>query len=281
MCNREGSAAQVVDISAKVNSVLSRDDLWLVTAADSSYFINYAPALIESCLRYNTKLCLTVINPDERCKLLVDYLSRSEWLERGLCFFTLNEDVARPTPAYYATSRFRIAYSLLQSQLITRALVIDVDSYLQRPVPQAVFERYEMGLWLREEEIEPGMQCLAGCSMFTTASLPVLARVLSNVSKWGYSRHFTDQLAIYEAYKWWADDPSYWQWYNNGEKPISKFIDFAKWGPLIDWQFTDRGIIWSGKGRRKFENLRYISGQNDLTAEFVCGLQRWIGSAQD
>lgn len=245
------SAKKIVDISSKVDTVDHRSGLWLVTAADSEYFCQYAPALIESCIQNGTKLWMVVANPSDKCKNLLNYVQLAEFRKLDINVATTMVPYT-PEPAWYATLRFDFARELLQWRCVDRCLIIDVDSYLRRPIPQ--FAEFNLGLWLRENEKEPGMQLLAGCSLFSQSTLPMLETMMAEVGRLGYYQHFVDQLALYKAYQQWRGD---------------KFINFAKWGPLIDWDFTEQGYIWTGKGPRKHENLLYITEQNKLTSDFI------------
>lgn len=235
----------------------------LVTAADPHYFFSYAPALVASCLQHQVPLHIEVVEPTASCLDLVEKMIPLK--ERGITFSLKvppNGTYAR-LGTYCACRRFAVAAS--QLKVHDRVLVIDIDSFVRRPIPD--FDAYDLGLWLRPKEPEPGMQCLAGCSMFTKSTSGLAEIIFRNCEREGFSTYFIDQSSIWSVFKQSA--------YAYVPEVASYFIDFSKWsdvgpyGTLIDWDFRDTSFIWTGKGLRKFTNSLYITEQNRLTAEFM------------
>lgn len=232
----------------------------LVTAADPHYLFSYGPALIASCLEHGVSLHIEVVEPTDTC---LSFIAKLEPLIRHGITFSVNT----PAPGEYARlgtycacRRFAVAADLLERGMVDRVLVIDIDSYVRCPIPDA-FSIYDLGLWLRPNEPEPGMQCLAGCSMFTPASAAMARDIYRTCEASGFSLYFADQWSIWKVFQEspWARVP----------EMAGHFIDFAKWsGPLIDWDFRDGSYIWTGKGLRKKENMTYVAEQNRLTATF-------------
>lgn len=239
--------------------------MMLVTAADPHYLFSYAPALIASCLRYRVPLRIEVIEPTKTCVEFVEKLKPLEKHGISLHLHIPTENRYERLATYCACRRFAAASWLLNSDTIDRVLVIDVDSFVRRPIPE--FYAYDLGLWLRTQEREPGMQCLAGCSMFTRNSVGIAEMIYRNCERNRFSSYFADQQAIWSVFQLSA--------YSKVPETALYFIDFAKWSDpspdatLIDWDFRAQSYIWTGKGPRKFTNTGYITEQNRLTAIFM------------
>lgn len=215
-------------------------------ACDANYFMKFAPAFVESVVKnthYNVHI--HVINPDQKVFALASYLTT-----RGKVTYTFQDtDVSpfgdEPKRALYASLRFFVAPFILSQ--VERLLILDIDclvmedfEFPKKPVGYFPREPLEGTVGWEQE----GTKCAAGCVYFHKDALNVVNAICETLEGMPL-RWFNDQIALNHVM---SQVP---------EEHIHKFD-----GNFMDWEFKDGTTIWTGKGPRKYENVRYVEMQN-------------------
>ena len=215
-------------------------------ACDAKYFMKFAPAFVES-ISQNTNHAthIHVTNPTDEVFALASYLTT-----RGKVTYTfddadLSQYTAEQTRALYASMRFLVAPFLLQHA--KQLMILDIDCMVMENFE---FPTKPVGYFPREPlpgtvgwEAE-GTKCAAGCVYFHSDAQNVCNAVAETLGglelKW-----FNDQIALNHVM---SQVP---------EEHVHKFD-----GNFMDWEFKDGTTIWTGKGPRKYDNVRYVEMQN-------------------
>lgn len=227
----------------------------IFASCDNKYFSAHAPALISSSVDNGLNVHVHVINPHDsweaEAELISDKANRiNPDVKFTYSYNNINLSFLPTTDAvrsYYACSRFAYLKEIF-NEGTDSILVVDVDCMVKDHID---FNKIggDIGLFLRqpfpglEEEstIAAGVVYLdgAGGEIFTNR----ISELFNNLGIEQY-RWFVDQKILYQVYKEFADNI---QITNLNETP-----DF------MDWEFTDTSKIWTGKGDRKYKDIRYL-----------------------
>lgn len=232
-------------------------DLWagaplvILVACDCGY-LDDAVALLRSLNAASPQahIVLHVVNPAP------DTLPHLESISDELPSISLHlsaEKVRLPNPrlkrAYYASARFvRLAELLPVST--SPFLVLDADSLFVAPIDLDFTDKEEADVCLRrrdqEGEVAPHLQVAAGAvwarpvepalEYFRAVAADLLEEFTSATATW-----FIDQIILARHMK-----------AATGGVVVRNIKS-----KYVDWTFRDDSIVWTGKGDRKFYELRY------------------------
>jgi len=233
----------------------------LFAACDIEYFLQHGLAFTKSASQHTMKSHI-VISPNFTQDYNSQVLRLNSFLNKEFYpSFTDEEkkyiiepkfmdyvyDVKYDTPkTYFSALRFLECGKIITQNLVP-LLILDIDSVVNSEI--LIDDDITLGLYLREKNITgsnayeiEGMKVAAGAVYLTPDAEEfineVRAYLFTNKLIW-----FCDQHALYNAYK--------------VTKGKYKFIDFADKN-VIDWDFNENSLIWTGKGQRKYNNKTYL-----------------------
>jgi len=241
----------------------------LYAACDFSYFCDHGYALAKSAADNNMKIVIEmfptldgdyvsmfdrffanwVTKRDEAIFEHVDLRGADEKLFTDLLTTLTIED----RRAFYACYRFLAAPRWLHDD--DNILIIDADSIIRNPVELP--DGFDLGLYLREGnvvgantwEVE-GMKVAAGAVFLTRRASAFAVDVANHI--------------IYNPVKWFADQAALWAAYGKYKDTLNVVrLDEL---PVVDWDFIDGTMIWTGKGRRKFDDPKYVAAKATIDA---------------
>ena len=231
---------------------------YLYVACDHKYYVEHGRHFIASSLDAGQNVHVHVIDPQAAlpdlqhggCKVRYSW----EFSEQ-----TRLKDCPQIKPVtYYACSRFLILPWLLRQFPEDRFLALDVDSLVLRPVE---FPSAPVGLFTRPQNPDH-MKIAAGAVYVENSDVGrafadrVRGLILAFSRKHG--DWFLDQLALLRASMDLA--PGQLHRFDNR---------------LLDWEFTEGSMVWTGKGPRKHHAAAYRSKRE----EFDSRVQALFGSA--
>jgi tetratricopeptide (TPR) repeat protein len=230
------------------------NDVVVFLAVDNTYFWQHALVLLGSLGRHSPgiKCHVHVINPDLQVPRAVEIIARM-LPQIGLSYSYEQADFEGCSIAhirtYYASIRFvRLAEIFARSQATYFCLDADCivrDDLAARVSPLQVAD---VGIRMRYDE-KPHLTVAAGALMLrpTAAAAKFIERVGTLIGRTLEAREavwFLDQVVLSHVLRELGDR----------EVGVSQ-LDMA----YIDWFFHDHSVIWTGKGKRKTEDTRYIA----------------------
>ena len=221
------------------------------SACDAKYFKKFAPAFVSSIgENSSTNIHIHVMNPDDEVFALACYLNSR--VSQHVTYTFEDADLSQYNDeqkrALYASLRFLVAPFLLSHA--DQLLILDIDCMVMKNFD---FPPYPIGYFPREPlpgtvgwEAE-GTKCAAGCVFFDRSALNIceaISKTLDGLElKW-----FNDQIALNHVMTQVPEDF------------VHKFDS-----EFMDWEFKEGTAIWTGKGPRKYNNVRYVEMQNKYT----------------
>jgi hypothetical protein len=238
---------------SKVHGQNTQQKFHIYAAADSGYFDQFAPALINSVLANTDQgLHLHLFNPRDdqikqcqqpRISATWEYIDRDKFSRACQVWRSITEDQKRRTETamtkgndtdlcerlmrtYFACARF----VRLHEQFHVPVFAIDIDAIVRKPIP-VLGNNVDFHL---HRIFGKKARCLAGgmylnqqAENFLTAyALALRTQIEQDYLYWGLDQDVLDHIV-----------PQY----SHGQLPAE----------LIDWNMTDTGIIWTAKGTRK------------------------------
>lgn len=231
---------------------VTRDDVVIFFAADSSFFWQHGLVLIGSVGRRSpgAKCHVHVINPDTGVERAVEII-RSTLPDLNLSYSYEHVDFDGCSDlhirTYYASVRFvRLAEIFTQSPAFY--LCVDADSIVRHDVSRLQPGQgiADVAMYMRYHD-QPHMAVLASASILrpTAAAAKFIDRVGTLIGRTLEAREavwFLDQIVLGHVVRELGE----------GQVNIS-LLDRT----YLDWFFHDDSLIWTGKGKRKSDDSRY------------------------
>jgi len=219
----------------------------VMASCDEKYFQEHGYSFVKSCKNNGEKPWINIVCPlDEWNRIRKTYKSDDLILSRAV---QITGDRIE-----YACSRFHIASEILNTA--DAMLIVDIDSFLRKPIQWQDFDDCDYSLFLRPPlpgtvgwEME-GTRCAAGAVYLSQKAKPFIDLVSKTMHSYG-SKWFVDQVSLWEVH-------NHFQINNLGLRHIQMPNKY------IDWEFHDDSIIWTGKGTRK-NSVPYLKGRADAT----------------
>ena len=220
---------------------------YIFASCDEKYFVEHGVQFINSAINQGVIPWVDIINPDNNLVLVSGKAVKPLNLLRMLhdddkykITFTKSDITDR---AFYANNRFLKAPDILQ--MANEILITDIDCFLRKPIEWEYFKDCDYSLYLRDPlpgtvgwEKE-GTRVGAGAVYLRNTALTFISLVKKQIEHYGlYGLWFADQVSLWEIYNHFKV---------NEVKLRFKEMPFK----YIDWEFTEEGIIWTGKGARK------------------------------
>jgi hypothetical protein len=224
----------------------------ILAAADHEYFKAYGYAFVKSsCYNGNKTHIHLLTKPKSHAEEKELFGNLRSLKERFKNLFTFTLDMyGYKGREEFASARFHVAPIFMDMasrfEQPLNLMILDIDSVVRRYIQ---FPKAAVGLFFREpfganEWERRGTRVAAGAVFYDHTSTLFAKKVSDRIydidKKW-----FADQVALAET----ADE----------FKLASAIYDFSKDNHFLDWEFHDDGIIWTGKGDRKFNNKRYLA----------------------
>ena len=212
-------------------------------SCDSLYFHDHVPALVSSAATAGNDVHIHVVNPVDH--VFDDYAKIKPQVAINFTMSYEHTDLELvDARTYYSCNRFLVADQILDH--VNKMIITDVDELIMQ---QVEFPDAKLGLFLRDslpgtvgwEQI--GTKVAAGIVFLTKDSIPFIKGVQQRIKHYGL-RWFVDQVALWEQY------------INDGWDKKEGFIDYG--ANIMDWNFEEGSVIWTGKGDRKYHNTTYV-----------------------
>ena len=213
-------------------------------ACDSKYFVDHASPFINSAHLAGKPCHVHVVNPTQQVFELFEYYKTKVSNPTTLSFNYMDiPDDPDAMKCTYASLRFFILPYLLEK--IEKIMVLDIDCMVMRDFR---FPDKPCGLFVRQpvtyltDWIKEGTKIAAGIVYFDRSYLDKvnkLTEIINSLPKTWYA----DQVAL--------------------NKLLTEHIDFEDVfvfnGNFMDWNFLEGTVIWTGKGKSKYDNPRYVA----------------------
>lgn len=252
----EPAAARGVAIPALRGDLpaAAQDDLVLFVSCDAGYWRLHAATLLASVAQNapDAFVHVHVVNPDEDCRRHLAIFGQVLGARRlSATFETVDlSGVAETYPlVYYSSIRFARLYQIAERRP-TNYLCVDADCLVRAPLAGllrqagsgdvALLRRFGRSL---ETSVAAGglfARPTAGARVFLRDVAAGIFSVLTS----GEAEWFLDQVVISSAVE---------RGCRSGTVAVAQ-LDYA----YIDWCFRKDGIVWTGKGDRKFSNDSYV-----------------------
>lgn len=213
----------------------------IFVCCDQKYFIKYGKSLINSCLMYNNVIhvhimdCedLSLVKQKPNCSITFENVKdRNHSIVDTYSNINFTE-----AQVEYACGRFLYLFDVLQKA--NSVLVIDIDAVIRKPV---IFPDTDYSFFIREGK--PIGKNIAAGAVFMKNNAIEIADFLKTSIQTKKKRWFADQFALNETYQHFIN---------------SKYIFSRISNSLIDYDFNENSMIWTGKGPRKYNNKKYLS----------------------
>lgn len=236
-------------------------DLLLVTACDTRY-LKYAISLIKSVDLFSPgyRFLLHVVNPDESAKEHIFHLSdllQSTSLAVSYEDTDLSSLEEEQKRAYFASARFFLLADLLK-YYENPVFWLDADSLIVNPIDLNFSDKTDAEIVLVRRDKEGNQK-----ENLAVLTASIWAKPTKNVAI--FFQRLADNIereVQNGTIKWYVDQISFYQQMKTMEKEI-KFYNLKK--KYSDWDFNDTSIVWSGKGIRKEDSIRFFLLQGELS----------------
>tara|TARA_B100000902_G_scaffold399258_1_gene469297 strand:- start:5794 stop:6516 length:723 start_codon:yes stop_codon:yes gene_type:complete len=219
-------------------------------ACDSKYFMDHASPFVNSASLAGKPVHIHVVNPTNDCLLEA---KRLENLANTPVTFTGNvmeiPDDPDAMKCTYASLRFFVLPYLLEK--IEKIMVLDIDCMVMRDFE---FPDKPCGLFVRQpvtylsDWIKEGTKIAAGIVYFDRSYIDKTKKLIEIINSLPRT-WYADQVAL--------------------NKLLVEHINhedvFVFGGNFMDWNFLDGTVIWTGKGKSKTDNPRYVSMKKRMT----------------
>jgi len=209
-------------------------------ACDEKYFKEHAPSLVYSCNDVNKDVHIHITEPTQETYNIANILNTDTDVTTTFTYSD-PENMGRGQRTYYACLRFIVLPVILP--YAKKVMTVDVDCMIMKDF---AWPEKAAGFFPREPipgtvgwENE-GTRVAAGAVYMDDRALPLAEAVVERIGR-GPWEWFLDQIALSESFA------------RVNDAELEKFD-----AEFMDWEFKDGTTIWTGKGDRKFNNVRYV-----------------------
>jgi hypothetical protein len=214
----------------------------LVCISDRKY-LKYLRTLLKSLSLTNSEICihLTLINIKSRSRTTASLKK----IFKDIHFSYIDKKFKKShyLKAYCANYRVNAIKKLLEHGY-QKILYVDVDSIFLKNIAYitSLYDNFDLSIHFRNEndkrfKVAAGVILLNGNQKTLEFVSAWSLEIEKNKTEW-----FADQVSFYRCYKMYSNDINF------------KHLDNI----FIDWEFNPKSYIWTGKGKRKFRNLKYL-----------------------
>ena len=237
-------------------------------ACDSKYFMDHAAPFIYSANDIGKNVHIHICNPTDEVWtksiiLNADTDIRVTYTANDLDMSTsgdhqgpVQEEAER---TYYACLRF-----LYLQDIVVRAskvLALDIDCLLMKKfdfptAPIGYFPRESLSGTVGWEQ--QGTKVAAGIFYIEDYAHAVASQICRRIEQ-GPFDWFLDQIALSEVMDF---------------VPKERVEEFNEY--FMDWNFRDGSVIWTGKGDRKFNNIKYVKAKKEFDRYKSATTRCWV-----
>jgi hypothetical protein len=226
----------------------------ILSSCDPIYLRDHAPAFIASCALAKNAVHLHIISPSaDDLAFAYTLRLRAKKISSDFVMTITAEDTnlrdlnPEQRRTYYACNRFLVAEKLMYIASDLDMFITDIDCVLIQHVDQP---KEDVGLFLREPlpgtvgwEAQ-GTRVAAG-AVYYSRKASFFCQDVADIIHSNPLRWFLDQVAINTVYEQNKDDINI----------VFKQFD----SNLMDWEFREGTVIWTGKGSRKYHDKTYLA----------------------
>lgn len=234
---------------------LGDEALLIYSSCDSGYF-KYAQALIRSIDLFSPgfSFLLHIINPTEEVRNAALHLAASLKNTR-LAVSAESIDLADWSPderrTYYACARFPGISRLLKECGTISILCLDADSLIVNPIDSDFTDKTDADIVVDLRNNEGQSQ-----EHVAIAAGAVWLRPTPQVRKFALDlAEEIDGLVQSRGLNWFADQIAFYRKMQAHAKSV-RFYNLKR--KYLDWNFAEDSIVWSAKGKRKDNDLRFL-----------------------
>ena len=224
----------------------------LLACGDEIYFYRFARQLALTMREHSPsiRIHLHLFDPSPLCIADAEVLEARIGRQLSISYETGQRNpYGRPHTVFFAAGRFAVARLLLERNHVP-VMTIDIDGRIRRDLVEAfdALTRHDVGVVWRRSQLRPWRTILA-CAVFFNTTQPArlfaarLAEAL-RLSLMKRPAYHVDQTTIHYLLHYYAFHQL---------KLYSANLGLA-WG---DHRFGEDSLIWSAKGKRKADLLRF------------------------
>jgi hypothetical protein len=253
--SRNATARVARPVSYIVPLQLKREALLVYSSCDSGYF-KYAQALVRSIDLFSPGLSflLHIVNPTDEVRSAAIALAASLKNTR-LAVSVESIDLADWSPderrTYYACARFPGISRLLKECGTTAILCLDADSLVVNPIDSDFTDKTDADIVVDLRNTESQNQ-----EHVAIAAGAIWLRPTPQVRKFALDlAEEIDGLVQNRELNWFADQVVFYRQMQAHAKSV-RFYNLKR--KYLDWNFAEDSIVWSAKGKRKENDLRFL-----------------------
>ena len=236
-------------------------------ACDSKYFMDHAASFIYSANDVGKDVHVHICNPTEEVWtksmiLNADTDIKISYTANDIDMTISGDHQGRVLPeaerTYYACLRF-----LYLQDIVVRAgkvLALDIDCLIMKEFD---FPKTAIGYFARSPLPDTtgweqqGTKIAAGIFYIEDRAQAVAAQIKNRIVQ-GPFAWFLDQVALSEILDFVPENDT--TLFDNN---------------FMDWEFGDSSIIWTGKGKRKYNNLKYVEAKKNFDRYTTATTRCW------
>jgi hypothetical protein len=234
---------------------LKREALLIYSSCDSDYF-KYAQALIRSIDLFSPGFAflLHIVNPTEEVRNAASHLAASLKSTR-LAVSVESIDLADLPPdarrTYYACARFPGISRLLKECGTAAILCLDADSLIVNPIDSDFTDKADadvvVDLRNADGQVQEHVAIAAGAIWLRPT--PHVRKFVMDLAQ------EIDGLVQNRELSWFADQTIFYRQMQAHAKSV-RFYNLKR--KYLDWNFAEDSIVWSAKGKRKENDIRFL-----------------------
>lgn len=236
----------------------------IFTSCDKNYFLKYSCEFLAS-ININspgTKVVMHIINPDETVEeAFEDYRESFKAIEICLIreYVDLSDKTTQEKMAYYVNERFVALHDYVNNSKID-TYFSDIDAFIMKSlvIMRTEHKNCDVAIYLRPNHEDEFRKVLGGSIYFkyTEPSIKILNEIATEIVNRRTNNEniwMGDQDIIYRA--------------------ILRNLDSAKINHIdrkyVDWTFKNESVVWSAKGDRKTEAVKFTKYASSLL-DYYC-----------
>jgi len=219
-------------------------------ACDSKYFMDHASSFCNSAYKAGMPCHIHIVNPTEEVHEHCDIFKQKIFTPLTFTFNHMDViDDHDQMRCFYACLRFLMLPHLLEK--IEKVMVLDIDSLVMKGFR---FPDKPCGLFVREpvtylsDWIKEGTKIFAGVVYFDRSYLDKSKQLIEIINSLP-QEWYVDQVAL--------------------NKLLTEHLNiedvFVFNNYFADWNFVEGTAIWTGKGKSKTDNPKYVSMKQKMS----------------
>ena len=217
-------------------------DPCIFAAADNKYFLENGPAFVYSIDDINKPIHIHIINPSTEAKKLSETLTATTKNKLTISYHSSGvPTIQEAKSTLFACVRFLVLPEILLS--CKRVMVLDIDCMIMKSFD---FPKTSIGYFPRDYETRKETKVAAGVLYFDVSAINITQEIRKEIKKIPM-KWYDDQIVLDQVLS---------------KVPRESVTSFDQ--TFMDWDFIEDTTIWTGKGKRKYRNKKYLALKNKL-----------------